>query len=206
MTATFGPDGKTNFAYCWVAAAGPRVATRIRRSNRKRMFVSRPRVSDHIRTAAPAGGSGVPKEGTSSLSRRGSPTASRSARPVRCFPPKHHFYEHPGGGFSSKKPPPNSQKHEAFCNSTFDHSKTRHFWHRKFKNHDKTRGFALLKRVKRRTGRLQTSFFASCSLPASHGHQIPRAVWLRDARPTRSLAPGGVLQQSCKTNTRFWPS
>ena len=83
-----------------------------------------------------------------------------------------------------------------FCNSTFDHSKTRHFLHRKFEKHEKTRGFALLKRVKPRTGHIETVFFASRSLPAAHGHQIPRAVWLRDARPTRSLAPSGVLQQN----------
>ena len=53
-------------------------------------------------------------------------------------------------------------------------------------------------RVNPRTGRIETAFFASWSLPAAHGHQIPRAVWLRGARPIRSLAPGGVLQQTCK--------
>ncbi len=173
MTATFGPDGKTNFAYCWVAAAGPRVATRIRRSNRKRMFGSRPRVSDRLRTAAPAGGSASLKEGTSSFSRRGSPTASRSARPVRCFPPKHHFYE-VAGGFRSKPPPPNSQKHKAFCTLAFDPSKTRDFCHRKLEKHNKFRGFGPAKAAKPRTQRLQTVFFSSWSLPAAPGHRFPR--------------------------------
>ncbi len=44
MTATFGSDGKTIFSY---AAAGPRVATRIRRSNRLQVVASAG-VSEHI--------------------------------------------------------------------------------------------------------------------------------------------------------------
>ena len=76
-----------------------------------------------------------------------------------------------------------------------DPEKTKYVLHRKFKKHENTRGFALLKRVKPRTGRIETTFFASWSLPATHGHRFPRAVWLQDASPTRSLAPGDVLQQ-----------
>ena len=66
------------------------------------VWVATARVRSSANSRLPAGGSASLKEGTSSFSRRGSPTASRSARPVRCFPPKHHFYEVPGGGFRAK--------------------------------------------------------------------------------------------------------
>ncbi len=92
-----------------VAAAGPRVATRIRRSNR---FSFAPHgVSEHVPhclqwppsgerrfSDAPAGAK------VDFVSPVGSPTTLRSARPARCFVPKGHFYEAPGGGVRRQHP------------------------------------------------------------------------------------------------------
>ncbi len=197
MTATFGPDGKTNFAYCWVAAAGPRVATRIPPQQPQTLYVcgasARVRSSLYSRTwleaaASPAGAK------VDFVSRRGSKTASRNGRPVRCCWPKVPKDELAGRRFPHSKIPWFFKKLRVLCTFIFDPSKTLYFCNRKPSNTIKKQGFRLAKAAKPRTGRLQTVFFSSWSLPAAPGHRFPRAVWLLGARPLANLAPGGVCE------------
>ncbi len=128
MTATFGPDGKTNFTYSPVAAAGPRVATRIRRSNRKRMLraaTARVRSDLNSRTgwrhSFAEGGDFVPLP-------PGVPNSLSIRSPCTVFSTKTSLLRGAGGGLGQnplRRTPKNtrlfaiwlstSQKHETFA-------------------------------------------------------------------------------------------
>ena len=182
MTATFGPNGKTNLTYCSVAAAGPSRSD----SNPPQQPPS---------GGASAGVSEYPphclqwppsqeevalatllqeRRSTSSPG-GGSKAKSGKPRPARCFQPKGPFYEAAGGLFVNT-PSAVLPKTRVFRNVHSDPSKTRCFGYRIFVKHDKTRGFGPAQVAKRRTGRLQTVFFCSWSLLAAPCHQEPRSV------------------------------
>ncbi len=179
---------------------GFREATRSRRNNRLQ-GVARAGVSEHLTNCLQW--QKHEKVALATLLQERRSTSSPGGGPQQpleivalhgVFSQKFKKDEHAGGG-RSFCPLRRSSKRFVFARSPLDPSKTQHFCHRKLLKHNKTRGFGLAKAAKPRTGRLQTVFFSSWSLPAAPGHRFPRAVWLQGARPFASLAPGGVSEQ-----------